>query len=160
MIRSFHKPDDKACARSNSRGFTLIEVMIVVALISILAAVALPSYRDYVRRGQTAEAFSSLSDFRSKMEQYYQDNRKYGGTKCADDSTAGSWNTFASSEHFKYDCALDDAKGQSFTVSATGISGAVTGDVYTIDHNGNRATTVFKGATVTATCWLSRSTTC
>lgn len=143
-------------------GFTLIEVMIVVAIIAILAAVAIPSYRDYIRRGQAAEAFSALSDFRSKMEQYYQDNRKYGtGSNCATDATANAWNGFASTEHFKFECALTDAvTQQSYSIKATGIAGAVSGDVYSIDQNGNRSTSVFKGATVSEPCWLSRSSTC
>ena len=143
-------------------GFTLIEVMIVVAIIAILAAVALPSYRDYVRRGQTAEAFSSLSDFRSKMEQYYQDNRKYGaGSTCASDATANAWNGFTATEHFQYECTVtDSATQQSYSIKATGIAGAVSGDAYAIDQNGNRSTSVFKGAAVSAPCWLSRSSTC
>ncbi len=68
------------CANRDLRmaGFTLIEVMIVVAIIAILASIALPSYNDYVRRGQIQEAFGYLSDSRVKMEQYFQDNRNYG----------------------------------------------------------------------------------
>lgn len=147
---------------TRSGGFTLIEVMIVVAVIAILAAFALPSYRDYVRRGQTAEAFNSLSDFRSKMEQYYQDNRKYGaGSTCASDSTAKAWNDFTATEHFKYECAITDTTSQqAYSIKATGTSGAVTSDEYSIDQNGNRSTSVFKGANVTASCWLTRGNTC
>ena len=59
-------------------GFTLIELMIVIAVVAILAAVALPAYGDYLRRGQLPEAFTNLADLRVKMEQYYQDNRSYG----------------------------------------------------------------------------------
>ena len=69
--------------RRVSRGFTLIEVMIVVAIIAILAAVAIPSYRDYILRGQLVDAASQLSAFSANMERYYQDNRKYRAVSAA-----------------------------------------------------------------------------
>ncbi|SCK62022.1 type IV pilus assembly protein PilE [Variovorax sp. HW608] len=159
------------CSRSfagglGARGFTLIEVMITVAIVAILAAVAIPSYRDYIRRGQIPEAFNALSDYRTKMEQYYQDNRNYGSsTACANNATANNWNTFPTSlKYFTYTCATNttagDATQQSYTITATGSGGQATGHVYTIDQNGNRTTTQFKGAAVTAACWLTSGTSC
>ncbi|HEV7619606.1 MAG TPA: prepilin-type N-terminal cleavage/methylation domain-containing protein, partial [Burkholderiaceae bacterium] len=59
------------------RGFTLIELMTTIAIIAILAAIAIPSYGNYVRRGKVVEATSALADVRMKMEQYFQDNRTY-----------------------------------------------------------------------------------
>ena len=146
--------------KRSSRGFTLIEVMIVVAIVGILAAIALPSYNDYIRRGQLPEAFSSLSDFRTKMEQYYQDNRNYGSDdECASDTSAQAWNSFTATERFTYACALTNS-GQGYTITATGASGRATGHEYTIDHRGNRGTTSFKGEDSTATCWLTSSSSC
>jgi len=148
--------------RAEQSGFTLIELMIAVAALAILAAVALPSYNSYIRRGQQAEAFNALSDYRAKMEQYYQDNRNYGNaTTCANDSTASGWNAFPSSQYFNFACTITDATTfQAYSISATGRSGQVNGDVYSIDQNGNRTTSNFRGAEVTANCWLTKSDTC
>lgn len=146
-----------------SAGFTLIEVMIVVAVIGILAAIAVPAYNDYVRRGQLPEAFNELSSYRAKMEQYYLDNRNYGSAAvCANSATANSWNTFPKTiKYFKFECATSNAQ-QNYTVTATGVSGSAVGHVYTIDHNGTRLTTKFKGSDLStaAQCWLTNSTTC
>ena len=70
-----------------NEGFTLLELLVVVAVIGILAAVSMPYYNDYTIRGKIAEATSALSDGRIKMEQFFQDNRTYvGAPACVTDS--------------------------------------------------------------------------
>ena len=146
--------------RRPETGFTLIELMIVVAIIGILSTVAYPAYTDYVRRGQAQEAFTELSTLRAKLEQYYLDQRNYGTSAgCASDSSASSWNGFTATEYFTYECTTS-TPFQTFTLVAKGAKGGVTGTWYAIDQNGNRTTTKFKGATVSATCWLSKGSTC
>src|SRR3989449_7965409 len=73
-------------------GFTLIELMVAIAIVAILAAIALPNYTDYVRRGKIQEATSTLLAMRTKMEQYFQDNRSYTtpGAPVLAPCTAGS----------------------------------------------------------------------
>ena len=58
----------------NAKGFTLIELMIVVAIIGILAAIAMPQYNKYVARTQVAEAFALLGQVKQALTLYYQEN--------------------------------------------------------------------------------------
>lgn len=60
------------------QGFTLIELMIVVAIIGILAAVAIPSYQDYTARAQVTEGMSLTSQFKTPLAEFYADNGDYG----------------------------------------------------------------------------------
>ena len=145
---------------ARQRGVTLLELMVAVAVVGILGAVALPQYRDYVRRGQLPEAFSGLADFRIKMEQYYQDYRKYGASSCAD-TGAPAWNTFAPNDrrYFSYTCALSNS-GQGYTLTATGATGQAVGHIYTLDFNNTKATTKFKNTAVTKSCWLIKGDEC
>src|SRR3954471_16993434 len=94
-------------------GFTLVELMVTVAIIAILAAIALPAYRDYVIRGKLAEACSVLGSQRVKMEQFYQDARTYVGT-CVNGTVAPA----PGGDYFDYVCSNQSAN--TYTVTATG----------------------------------------
>lgn len=122
-------------------GFTLIELMIVVAIIGLLAAVGIPMYSDYVIRGKLAEGTSALSDGRVRMEQFFQDNRTYVGGPAPQAST-----------NFTY--AASNLTTTTYTLTATGIGGAA-GFVYTLDQANTRVTTgVPTGWTASANCWV------
>ncbi len=162
---AIHMPHAPLATRRTSLGFTLVELMVVVAIIGILFGVALPSYKDYVRRGSLSEATSALSDYRIKMEQYYQDNRNYGGAACADGASAPAWNTFVPGGHknFTYACATS-AGGQGYTLKATGASGTpAAGHVFVLTSNAASpfATESFKGESVSdKPCWLLKGNEC
>jgi type IV pilus assembly protein PilE len=134
------------------QGFTLIELMIVVAIVAILAAVALPSYRDYVLRGQLTDARTFLSTTASRMEQFYQDNRSYAN---AGGACGVAMPTTNDTPHFTFACALSSAN-QAYTLTATG-AGSTANFVFTVNQQGSRATTgVPTGWTASTTCWVTR----
>jgi type IV pilus assembly protein PilE len=129
-------------------GFTLIEMMVVVAIVAILAAIAIPAYTRYVQRGDLVEATQALSQYRVQMEQYYQDNNTYAnGANCGVTAPA--------LVNFTLTCALNG--GQAYTATATGTN-QVTGFTYTITQNNVQATTALPsgwGSTST-TSWVVR----
>ena len=75
--------------KSMQQGFTLIELMIVVAIIGILAAIALPAYQDYTARAQASEAFSATAGLRADISARYSEEGDLGSND-AIDNTAGN----------------------------------------------------------------------
>lgn len=135
---------------SGQTGFTLIEVMIVVAIVAILAAVALPAYQDYVRRGNIPEATSELAQRRTNMEQWFQDNRSY--------SAAGHPCVAATGKNFDFACS--NVTPTTFRITATG-KGAMSGFTFTIDQGVAVANTLTRSSTSIhfgngATCWITK----
>jgi type IV pilus assembly protein PilE len=115
------------------QGFTLIEAMIVMVVLGILAAVAIPNYSRYITRGNLVEATNGLAEYRVRMEQFYQDNRTYAnGGNCGVPAPTNLTN-------FAITCAIG-AGGQAYTATATG-AGNTAGFVYTVDQANVRATT-------------------
>jgi type IV pilus assembly protein PilE len=148
-------------ARHGARGFTLLEIVITVAVVAIVAAIALPNYADYVTRSKIVEATSSLSDMRVRLEQYFADNRKYPLECIASapgSAPSGKIHLPAASKNFTVTCAL---AATTYTVAATGDAAqGMAGFAYTIDEANNRRTTSlpagWAGAGATSTCWVNR----
>lgn len=134
-------------------GFTLIEVMIAVAIVAILTMVAYPSYRDYLVRGQLADATNGLAVMRMQMERHFQDNRSFATvgaftTPCAAAASARTYGLFEVS------CAATPTN-TDFTLRAVG-SGQASGFTFTINQLDVRATTATPGNgwNTCATQWL------
>ena len=132
----------------NSQGFTLIELMVTVAIIGILAAIAIPAYGDYVVRAKLSDGVSAMASFGVQMQGYYADNRNFGVNGGACGATVPANNYFA------LKCATT---GSTYTLTATSAAGVGLGGagayVYTLDQAGAKATTSFKGAAVTTADW-------
>ncbi len=150
-------------------GFTIIELLITVTIISVLVALALPSYTDYVTRSKFTEAWAQLADLRVKMEQYYLDNRRYstnaGGGTCG--VPGGNTPMTQGTKYFDFVCASSTpnaAGDQAYTLTAQGKDAeSLTGIAFTIDQSNTKATTVTastpmatKGYTTNAGCWTRK----
>jgi type IV pilus assembly protein PilE len=110
------------------RGFTLIEVLIAIAIVAILAGIGLPAYTQYVIRGKIQEAPTNLLAMRVKMEQYYQDNRFYSppvGSPVIAPCQAGSSVPLPTTKYFNITCPTLTAN--TYVIRADGG----------IDANGN-----------------------
>ena len=140
-----------AAAVPRSTGFTLIEAVIMLLVMSILTTFAVNSYNSYVRRARAADALEQLDQFRTHMEKAFQDNGNYGVGACAVSLPTGVTN-------FAFSCQLAQ-NGQVFTASATG-SGSVAGYVYTINDQGFRRTEAFPAASVPTDCWMVEKDRC
>jgi type IV pilus assembly protein PilE len=135
-----------------ARGFTLIELMIAVVILGFLAVLAYPSYSDYITRSKISEAVANLTDMRTKMEQYFLDNRTYVGACAA--GTVAPLPSAANSKYFNYVCSnLGQA---TYTVTATGKAD-MSAFIYTIDQANTRSTVgVPAGWTAAGSCWTLR----
>jgi len=94
-------------AHRDRGGFTLIELMVVVAIIGILAAIAVPNYNSYVVRANRAAAKQFLLQIASKQEQYKLDARQYATGITG--APPGNLNLVAPTEAGRYDFRLNDA---------------------------------------------------
>jgi type IV pilus assembly protein PilE len=132
-------------------GFTLIELMVVVTIVSILAAIAIPAYTRYIQRGDLVEGTQALSQYRVQMEQYYQDNHTYAnGGNCGV--------AIPTLVNFVLTCATASA-GQQYTATATGQGQLPNTFVYTIDETNDQTSQVPAGWSSPAsssTGWIVR----
>jgi type IV pilus assembly protein PilE len=133
-------------------GFTLIEMMIVVAIIGILSAIALPSYRQYVLRGDRASARAAMMDAQQYMERYYAVNNTF--------ATATLPARFASvpPESPKYSIAFGTAvtpsavalSATAYALEATPSGTDTRCSVLWLKHTGEKGTS---GTGTVAECW-------
>lgn len=137
----------------STQGFSLIELLVAVAIVGILATIVIPAYGSSVVRSKLSEVGAALSEARLKQEQYYADNRNYGTANGACGAVP------ANGRYFTITC-LVGSTNQSYTITAVSIANvglAAAGNyVYTINEAGAKATTKFAGAAVAVANWKTR----
>lgn len=135
--------------RRAAAGFTLVEMMIVVAMVAILASVAYPSYLGQVAKGRRADGKQALVELAQKMERFYSERGTYVGATLG---AGGLYPTLSAGGHYTLTIASQTLDG--FAVSAT-PRGVQVGDVCsTLGYNQLGDRTVGAGATMSvAQCW-------
>ena len=134
----------------NARGFTMVELMVVVAIIAILAAFAVPNYLRYGIRARRSDGQQALQRMASAQERYYSTNNAYAKTL-----TLLNWGQTTSEKQY-YTLSLDAATTSStqFTAVATPVAGGPQAKddckALSITNTGLKAAT---GSTTNGTCW-------
>lgn len=153
-VRSFAALPRCAGLRSRfTEAFSLIELMVALAIVAIIAVFTVPSYRDHVLRSRIPEATSGLLLTGMRLEQHYQDHRSY-----ANAGTGGCGVALPTAGQFSFNCMVP-ADGQSYLLTATGRSGSSMASFgYTLDHQGAQRTTALPAewGTVPANCWIEK----
>lgn len=134
--------------RGSARGFTLIEIVITLVVVTLLTTVALPAYREQIAKSRRSDAKASLMTLAQMMERWYTERGSYAGATVGSTGIAPS----ASSQGF-YTMSITAQDAAGFTIRAT-PTGAQTGDAcgsFTYTQAGTRGVT--GGTKTAAQCW-------
>lgn len=139
--------------RSWSRGFTLMEVMIVVVIVGILASVGFPAYKAYVDRAKRTEGKAFLMDIAARQERYFMDNNTYAAD--ATDLGYSDSTPLSDEKHYKLEDPIDEGDTGSITTSykltiktQAPFYDDVCGEDLTLDSKGTQGS-----STGDAVCW-------
>lgn len=154
MKKPFH---GTTCHRSQARGFTLIEIMIVVVIIGLLAAFALPAYQSYVLKSRRADAKNAVLDMASRQERYFSINNKYSATASDLGYSALPLDINSSGTSY-YSLSVTASTGPAGFVAKATPTGVQQKDTecytYQVDQTGTQSTLKSDGTKGTSTsCW-------
>ncbi|QNK70160.1 type IV pilin protein [Variovorax sp. PAMC26660] len=143
--------------RNKARGFTLIEIMIVVAIIGVLSAIALPAYQSYVLKSRRADAKNAVLDMASRQERFFSINNKYTGT-AADLGYSGLPLDVNASGSSYYSLSVTTSTGPAGFVAKATPTGTQQKDTecytFQVDQTGAQSNLKSDGTQLTSTsCW-------
>ncbi|HEY3646159.1 MAG TPA: type IV pilin protein [Gammaproteobacteria bacterium] len=141
-------------------GFTLIELMVVVAIVGIIAGIAYPSYLKSMQKGRRAEAKTELTRFAQALERCYSSNGTYQNTGCStvEDSSGNFLSGLQSSPNKYYNITASTLSPIAYKLTATAVSGGPQANdtgctVMNLDNTGKRTSGSTSATTDTGSCW-------
>lgn len=135
----------KYANRKHSNGFSLIELMVTVAIIGVLSSIAIPAYNGYVIRGKLVEATTTLADGRIRFEQSFQDNRTYTLATCP-----------GATKYFTYNCGTPTTTTYSLTASSKANEGLGAAGAYSYTINETNSKTSATPWGNGTSCWITK----
>ena len=140
--------------RGPGRGFTLIEMVAVLAIFSLIMVIAIPSYVESVRKCQRTDATAALRDLANRLERYYSDNNTYATATIASGASTDVLPTAVTREGF-YSLSITSQSATTWTIQATRVAtGPVANDTRCGDFT--LTSTDIRGVTGTqpwSSCW-------
>lgn len=129
---------------TSNRGFTLIEMMIVIVIIAVLAAIALPAYSGYITKSKMKAAQSDLVSLGLALENRFQRQLSYptsttSTTEATANAAGKTWQASTDSD-FDFKISAVDSTSYSYTITATGKSGSLSNCVISLTRKNDRST--------------------
>ncbi len=131
---------------NRKHGFSLIELMVTIAIVAIIAAIAIPSYTSFQKKSRRGEAHSGLNDLAARLEQYYSENKQYTQKVAEVGLPNGSSAeptrtdiTMSANDYYELKINNTDPDGQGYLITAKPVNAQEKDNVrFRLDHKGKK----------------------